>query len=625
MSVQCASPISPEQVTTAFLSAAPYFAKEILDLTVKRPMFTLDVPKMTQMPLGEGSTIEQLVFRGSMPEIERGFDKWRAIANNSGCDLCPSPDCSYLWTEFPASAWERKRATLQEREFKTPAYCVKAIQTTRDFENVFNKIVQIMYQQTTWFKELNIVQNLLTGLSKKFVVDSNGPRPNTENPYVYRAVGAATLSALNITLLEFFYEQMRRMVDVEPYDMVDGSPLYGMQCSQQLISHMYRDDQSLRWDARFSSAADDLLTKYNFQSTIRSMFIPASIQYPRRFNLNAGGEVEEVLPVVNGIPGEVGTYTGPNPAYEMATFEEVLLHGRDPFEIAWRPTTDSLGSNTSFGPDGAEPGFMDYWAWINPQTNEDPFRRVGYFATAISLGVLPQYSEGMFGVLVARPNIGLTAMYMPVPSCPPEAPVCDNSVPDVSCPCGTILTVTANPLTAGQYFFNLAVPLDDSVEPLDVIQLGIATGGYINATIVSAGISADRLTFAATLPDGVIVTCNDFFTTLFCDNTLGCYSDVITYSLNCDDATRVNVYLEYPIKADTAADVVTVYFGDGTTSTTATVVSVDMTQNLWVIDLGATNFCDQVGGVAGICVPTATDATCPACGFGPTVTQCEEA
>jgi hypothetical protein len=420
-----------------------------------------------------------------------------------------------------------------------------------------------------------------------------------------------------MTLLEFIYEYMTRSPETEPYDIVDGAPLYALQASRQLISHMYRDDPALREDARFSSAADGLLSKYNFQSTIRGMFIPAPIQYPRRFNLIAGGVPVEVLPTVNGVPAEMGSFTGINPAYMLATHEEVLIHGRNPFTLGWRPTVESLGDNTSFGP---EPGYLDYWQWINPLTNQDPFRRVGFFASSASLAVLPQYSEGLYGVLLARPSVGLTAQYNPVASCPPNEPSCNNNVPAVGCPCPLILGVAPNPITSGQYFFTLARPLDAGVEPTDVVQVGVSTGGYVNATVVD--IATGRYTFSATLPAGT-PTDNCTFTALYCDDTLGCYADVEEYSIDCTDATRLDLILEYPIKADTASDIVTLFLGDGTT-VSATVVSLNMATNTWKVDVGSTAFCDQQGGVIGICVPPGTDASCPACGFGPTITQCTE-
>lgn len=621
MSVQCVAPLSPDAVTTAFLGATPYINRQILDLSAKKPNFMIDMPEMVQMGPGEGSSIEQLVFRASMPEIERGLDKFALQMNNSGCVPCNGPDCSYHWTEFPASAWERKRTALAERQFKTPAYCVKDVQTTRDYEMVFEKIVETMYKQTQYFKEMNITMNLFVSLAKKYVVDGRGPVPNVQNPYIYPSIGTspsiARLSALNINLLEWFYEAIVPMPDCLEYDVQDGAPLYGLACSRQLISHMYRDDPALRWDARYSGAANNLLSKYNFQSTIRGMFIPAAIQYPRRFNIvTATGAPEEVLPTVNGIPGEVGTFTGPNPAYLTATHEEVLIFGMNPFKIAWRPTVETLGANSDFGP---EPGFMDYWQWINPQTPEDPFRRVGYFATGISLGLMPQYSEGLFAILVERPYIGNTAVYNVPPACPPTIPSCSNNIPAQSCPCPIVLSVTPDGYTANKYNFTLGVPLAGSVNVGDVVNVGIATGGYIAAT--TTAIASGRLLFAATVAAGTVVNCNDQFTTLFCDNTLGCYADAEAYVPNCTNANYVDVTLSNPIKAVTATNVVVVYFGDGTNNAAAQVVTANMSTLVWTLNLGSA-FCDQHGGVIGVCVPPGTDATCPTCGFGPTVTQC---
>ena len=69
------------------------------------------------------------------------------------------------------------------------------------------------------------------------------------------------------------------------------------------------------------------------------------------------------------------------------------------------------------------------------------------------------------------------------------------------------------------------------------------------------------------------------------------------------------------------------------------VVSVDMQCNTWVLayatgygptddptgagmtDLNADLVCDR-NGIVRICVPPATDATCPACDEGPVITTC---
>ena len=611
--------LSQAEVTEAFLAAPPAIAKQIYNKTIKIPNWMRDMYQLEEFARGQGTTEQQLVFRGEMPPIERGFDKWKMLGNNTGCTPCEGPGCGYNWTTFGGTGIETKIMQLMERDFRSMPYCVKEIQTTAHFEQIFAQTVQNLFMQINFFKEMNIGFNYFTMLLKKFLVDSSGPRPNTANPYIYRPLGTARISMLNIELLEFFYEYMRRAPDAVPFDVTDGSPLFALVCSAQLQQRLYRDDPTLRQDVRFSGLSNDLVTKYNFMSTIRSMFLPVPILYPRRFRYDTDiSDWIEVLPFETNVPLQVGSYTAFNPNYEnpsVATHEEVAIHGKYPFMIKYMPTATTLGENTSFGP---EYSFMNSWQWVNPMTMEDPMRRVGQFVTSATIGLAPQYSENMFGILVERPKVGLTAMWLPEPACPPTPASCDNTVPDVLCPCPLILSATTNPIN-GNSVLVLSVPLDPVPVADDTINFGVDAGGFIVGTVVEA--AADGSAVEVSFAEGVDLGQCDHFTSIWCDNLLACSSQVLSYSVNCTDSTRLDLYLAEPIKADTAADTVTVYYGDGTTQS-ATVVSVDMTNNLWIVDIGATAFCDNVGGVVSICVPTATDASCPACG-GPTYTQCE--
>lgn len=602
-----------QEVQSAFLAAPPLISKTILDLTIKHPNWLRDMFETEEWPRGNGTIMEQLVFRGAMPQIERGFDAWKSLNNNTGCDVSCSPDCGYNWTQFGGNGFERKITQLMRREFRSPSYCISEIQTTAHFTEVFAKVVENIYAQVDFFKEINIGQNFLTGLAKKYVVDSSGPRPNTQNPYMYRPLGTARLSSLNIMLLEFFYEQMRRLPDCVPYDIVNGSPVFSLMCSHQLLSHLYRDDPTLRQDVRFSGLANDLVTKYNFMSTIRGMFIAAPILYPRRFN-NVGGTWMEILPFVNGVPAEVGSYTGFNPAYESATHEEVVLHGKFPFKIFYFPTETTLGQNSSFGP---EFSYFNSWGWVNPQTIQDPFRRVGYFATSASIGLSQQFSDGIFAVLVERPSVRTTAVFMAEPECPPTPVTCNNTVPAVGCPCPTILNATASPVTAGSYFFTFGVPLLGSIG--GPVQIGLDTGGYLTGTLQalsSDGFSA-QIAFTGTVP-----ACTHF-TSIYCNSTLGCSSSVLSVC-DCESAAgtiTVILTLQNAIKA-IANSAVTVYLSDGS-SGRATVTVANSTTKAYTVTLNSTDFpCVNNNAIVTVCVPPTTDASCPACGGGPTITYC---
>lgn len=601
------------QVAEAFLASPPLISQTMLDLSAKYPNWMRDAWDMELWPLGHGTQMEQLVIRQAYPQIERGFDKWKKLGNNTGCNPCAGPDCSYNISQFGGFGIERKVVDLMRREFVSPSYCISEIQTTYQFDTLFPKVVEFLYRQVEFFKEFNIGQNVLTSLAKKYVIDSSGPKPNIQNPYVYPPLGTAILSTLTVDVFSFFYERMRRLASAIPYDQVDGAPLFAAIMSPELLSRLYRDDPQIRQDVRFSSEANGLLSKYNFITSIRNMFLPAVTMYPRRFSATAG-VLTEILPYLNNVPMEAGVYTEVNPAYESAQYEEVILHGMHPFKLMYLESAQTLGANSSFGP---EVSFFNIWQWINPQTVEDPLRRVGFFMTEASIGIAPQYSEAIFAILVNRQNPGI--MYAPPLTVPcPEPPVvCDNVIPAVGCPCGNIVSITPNPVTPGNYFVTLSVAT--TAVPTDVLQLGYATGGYVNATVVA--VSADGLSVEVTIAEDLPLPC-DNFTTLFCDDTLGCSSSVLEYSIDPADNNNLFLTLSYPIKAVTAADVVTLTFGNGTQDTTVTVVSADMVNNAWVVDTGGV-FVDNVGGVVSICVPTATDASCPGCDVDPTFTPCD--
>lgn len=604
--------LSLEEVRGAFLGAPVALRKEIRDLTVNSPSFLEDLVQYDNWDLGQGAIQTEIDFIGELPAIERDFSKWGKVSNTNGCDPCEPPSCGYNITKLQGHAFQQKIIQLMSRELVSPSFCIKEIQTTAHYKQVFAKIVENLQRQVRWMKEINVTFNFLTQLAKKFVVDSEGVKGNKENPYVYRNIGTARISNLNPYVLEWFYEWMTKMSSVQPLAIQDGVPMYGLLASKQLLSRMYRDNPTLRQDIRFSSLANDLISKYNFVSNIQGQFIPATMMWPRRFNVVAGEPVE-VLPFVNGIPANYGTYTGFNPAYEDATHEEIIIFGKAPLKVYVMPSETDLGENATFGP---EPSYFENWQWINPQTPEDFFRREGWYASAATIGLSSQNSEGIFGWLVERPRNNALATFFPDGDCPPVSSVCDNTVPAVSCPCPLVISVTADAFNANNYVVTFSAPVVASVN--DAIQLATDTGGYV-AGVVQA-ITTDgytlRISVSSTL--GVnLSTCN--IVGVFCDNTLGCSADVLGYNLSCTDNTRLGLNISNPIKGGTGS--VLVYFGNGQTAT-VTIISQDMLANILVIDVGSTAFCDQVGGIVKVCVPPTTDATCPACGTGPVVTQC---
>jgi len=608
--------MSAKQVQQAFLKAQPLIAAQIRDLTVQIPNFIRDMYNVSPFPLGNGTSMEELVYRGAMPAIERGFDKWRTLGGANGCNDCDGPDCSYNWTDLGGGGIERKVMQIMDRDFRSEAFCVKEIQTTAHFRQVMGKIIENLYRQVDFFKEHNIGFNALTSLAKKYVIDSTGPRPNPENPYVYRNILGARLSMLNMDVFTHWYNWMRMLPDVIPMAYSNGQPQFGALLSPEMLSRLYRDDPGLRQDVRATrdGTNNELLHRYNFVTTIRDMFIPIPYMYPRRFNISESGEPLEVFPYVNNVPLETGFYTSINPLYLAATHEEILLFGMHPFEIYAMPTVETLGDNSSFGP---EVTMFDEFQWVNPQTDQDPGRRQGYFWTSATIGISQQYSQGIFGILVERPQANMIATFFPNPEGPPDPSEVDNEVPTVACPCPQIVDAFANPLNAAQYYIILGAPIE--TEGVDDVLLGITTGGYVTASLEGSSDDNKRLLVEI---EETLQTCD--FTSIYCADTLECRATVTDWSVNCDDAGNLDLVLDAPIKAVDAADVVVLTLGNGTVIDDAVVVSVDMANLTWVVDSGDATFCNNNGGVAEICVPPDTDDSCPACSTGPSFDQCED-
>jgi len=617
--------VTTNQVIEGFLAAPPLISQTIEDLTVGHPNFLVDLLPTKPFPLGNGTQMQKIIFRGLMPEIERGFDKWAQMENPTGCDPCAGPGCGYHWNDLGGYGLERKNMTLMQKDYRTPDYCVNLIKYTYQFREVMEQIMKNLWRQVSFIKAWNINHNALTALSKKFVVDSAGPKINTANPYVYPNIGNARLSNLNIDLLEFFYNWLVLNPDVVPFGSQDGAPYFSVMASKQVLSRMWRDNPALREDIRHcDSVSCEQLGKYNFMYTVRGMFIPAPILLPRRFNIIAGEPVE-VLPYLNGIPMEIGFFTGINPAYEAATHEEVLIMGRDPLSIFVGSEIETLGAGTDFGP---QPNYLNWFKWVNPETCQDPFRRVGFFANHIEIGIQQDKSDGVFAVLVERPAVGLTFQVNPSPICPPTIAPCDNLIPPTDCPCPQILGTVAIPTVDNKWLFTFAVPIDVLVAA--PITVTLQNGGQVTGTV--AAISADGLVAEIVLDSAVDLTCNKAIFVGACYDTLACSATVYAASDCRSGATNaVKLTLSDPIKAVTPGDLITGYFCDGTTQTLE-VVTADPATNFWTVRYGGGSLptdgnnaplsedmiCDRLG-LSKVCVPPTTDATCPDC--DPTVLE----
>lgn len=620
---------TPDEVSLAFIAAQPVINQQIKNLSVQVPDWmegNLDIaPWPEDANSGE---MEEISYRGSLPPMEKDFSKWRKVSGPKGCQPCELDNCGYNWTQFGGSGLDRKLVSLMTRDFRSPDFCLNQIASTFQFEMLFTQFVQNMQAQSRFFKAVNVGLNYMQQISKKYVVDSNGPQANPVNPYVYRNIGAARLSSLNIFLIEQIYARMRNRSDTIPYDQVNGAPLFACEASDELFSRLYRDDPGLRWDVRFSPEAGAMLNQYNFMSTIRNMFIPAAIQFAHRYNIVNGLPVE-VLPFINGVPAEVGEYTDLNPAWHAATHEGVVFHGKSPFKVFVKSIPTSLGAGSSFGP---QDSFMEAWKWFALATKDDPDKRWGFYHTSATIGLSSQYSGGVMEFLFERASGRLMFTTNPNPVCPEPAPTCNNAVPEVGCPCPLITSIQANPLAVNTYFFTFQTAITGT--PRQAVHFALDNGGTVDGVLeaVSTDGKTASISFAAGLDGGVCA----HVVSIACTTQCAC-SSIVRSAEDCrsSETNAVKLLLQQNICAD-AGDDILAYFGDCTTGmlTIAAVDEVTLTYTVGYAtgygptddptgdgesDLNVGMICDR-GGISKICVPPGTNPLCPACTA--TLTEC---
>src|SRR5690242_14975453 len=102
-----------ETFNNAFLAGTPDIAAEILDFTYTMPIWLSDIWNLKKWEATD-TVMQQLIFRGSMPEVERGFDRWKRLASSAGCEPCVN-DCSYNFTTFQGHGFERRLISLMSR------------------------------------------------------------------------------------------------------------------------------------------------------------------------------------------------------------------------------------------------------------------------------------------------------------------------------------------------------------------------------------------------------------------------------------------------------------------------------------------------------------------------------
>ena len=381
---------------------------------------------------------------------------------------------------------------------------------------------------------------------------------------------------------------------------INGNPAFGVVGHPETLHDMTYEDPEIRKDMRECVGTQcDLINRYNFLDSIGPFILMPDLYAPR-YNRDANGNLTRVFPFDRNVPIEIGTRPITNPDYHTAEFELILFLTRDLFSLRTRRPLTSVGGETDFD---SEVGIFE-WKWHNPPRCEDPYRRTGRYVTTAEMGVEPGDFTDIPALLVRRKPSFAGLEYWDAEVCPPTPSACDNDLPAQACPCPQVIAVhdAVNPNELVIEF-----DADTGAVATDVVQITTVNGSYIEGTVTEAAVPATILRIDFGAP--VELTLADLVE-LRCAGVDYCSSPVAKTELCNILNDEVTLTLCRLIRAD-AAETVTLNMGDGS-QIDVVISSINLGALEYTVGLTYQQFCDGKG-VCSVCVPTATEATCPDC------------
>lgn len=607
---------SAEQVDLMFKRAEQYIDEQVANRIYDMGRYWVDMYPTKGFPDGAGLILDKVRFFGDIGPQYDGFDGWRevAVSRQNGESILGNHDgCGYVWEEV-GHGLETQSYSLMTRDLRTKPICIKDIRTFWQYQQFQNLIFQNLANISANMRE-QLNRNAAMLYAIKYIALPNLPL-NTVDPHQLPAIPSGVeVGKLTYPLLLQLYHYMVQEAGQYAIANLQGAPAFGLVAHPETLFEMYYSNADLRTDIRECRGANgnacDLINKYNFLNAM-GPFVFMPDMYAPRYNRNADGTLVRVFPFDREVPIEIGTRPVTNPDYHTAEFELVLMLTRDLLTLRTRRPLSSVGGQTNFE---SEVGIFN-WMWHNPDRCEDPFRRTGRYVTTAEIGIEPGDFTSIPGILVKRKPTYVGIEYWGAETCPPDPVDCDNSLPAGDCPCPTVESVAAGVLNTDLIItFNRAT----GAEALDVVSLETANGSTVSATVIA--VSTDETVLQVRFASAVEIT-PGMFVGLACNVTDYCSAKVLKTEI-CnifDETATVTLFLNRPIKA-IATETVTLQMCDGS-SVDGTVASVNGAAISYSVGITWAEYC-AAGGICSVCVPPATDASCPDCDAS-VFTECEE-
>ena len=605
-------PCTPAMVDLAFRESEPFIDREITDRSYRMKRYLVDYAPVRIFPDGIGYSMTKVRFFGDIGPQYDGYEGWRQeqrsrpVANACG----PKNDaCGYVWEEV-GHGFEELHFSLMKRDLRTIPICVHDIRTFWEFQQYQNLIYQNLTEISMNMRE-QLNRNALIGFSVKHVITSAGLQVNSANPYELPNITGVDLGKANFRVLKRLYSALVREAGMFAIDVIDGRPVFGLMGTDETLDDISYEDPEIRQDIRWSSMADSLLKRYNFLDTFRGMYVLIPDNSAPRYKADASGNLIRVFPYERDVQIQSGTRPAPNPDYDRAEFELLMVVTKDIFALRARRSISTVGGKTDFN---AETSMFE-WKWHNPERWCDPNRRVGFYYANGELGVEPGDFTDTPSVLVQRRPFTLDASFWPAAECPPEPIECDNVLAAQGCPTQQIVDCCGVLDDPQRLQFRFSSPLPDTAEPY---ALSIVQNDNSISVVSVISMSTDRC--AATVDFGEDVECcPGRYVAVASVAANACSAPVITDF--CDDEGLTHeVTLAYPLRVVTLVDdeaTLSAQISDG--SYVEVTIASGTSKLTYVLTLAEALPEGQC--IVELCIPPAWDDTCPAC--GPTETICD--
>lgn len=595
---------SIEQVDLMFKRAEQYIDEQITDRTYQMARYWVDLYSTKTFPDGVGLVLEKLRFFGDIGPQYDGHDGWRKVQitrrGTEAALMGENDGCGYVWEEV-GHGMESVAYDLMQRDLRTRPICVKDIRTFWQYQETQNLIFQNLANISANMRE-QLNRNSALMFAHKYVALPNLPLSNDPHQFPVIPTGVE-VGKLTYGLVLQLYHFLAQEASQYALGTMDGGPAFGIAAHPETLYSMYMEDAQIRTDLRkCAGTVCDLISRYNFLDGI-GPFILMPDPYAPRYDRKADGTLYRVFPFDRAIPIELGTRPATNPAYYTAEFEFVQFMIRDLFTLRTRRPITTVGGQTDFEP---ETGLFD-WKWHNPPRCEDHLRRTGRYVATAEIGVEPGDFTDVPGILVKRRPGYAGIQYWDAEICPPTPVDCDNVLPAEACPCPLVTFV--GPAAADDELI-VEFNRDPDVAVASPVLLETPNGSFVSATVEE--ISSDGLRYRVSFAEDVVAR-QGMFVGVQCGPIGSCSAKVLkTTTCGITAGTPVvTVTLDKLLKNVVATDTITLIMCDGE-QLASVVALVDGAALEYNVGITWANYCLHEG-ICSVCVPTATEATCPGC------------